>query len=792
MLKDLLYGCRTMARNRGVTAIAVLTLALGIGANTAMFSVINAVLLRPLPYKDSGRLVTILAEIPGMNIFGAYVEYNTFGEWWRARSRSFESMAAYTGVSANLTSAGQPQRVDMLRVSASYLRVIGARPALGRDFLPAEDQPGASRVAILSDRMWKERFGATRAVLGRSIVLDKNIYTVIGVMPPDFDLTPEVLTPIAQSTARVQDEPTVGTYARLKPGVTVEAAQAEIDGLCHGWLEQYNYPKGWGAHVWPIREFMVRGVRSSVVVLAVAVSLVLLIACSNVANLLLARAGARQREIAIRSTLGAGAGRIVRQLLTESALLGMLGGALGLLLAWGGIRVLNAVPVHLPSVRTISIDAPVLCFTFGTALLTTILFGLAPALAAACTGLADKLKEGGRGGEGVRQSRFRAALVVAEVALALLLVIAATLTIRSLARLQAVNPGLNPQGVITASLTLPSSTYAEPNRRVVFFKALLERLRAIPGVKGAGMVSHLPFSGSKGGPDINVEGAPPPRPGDQLISFARTVDPDYFQALQVPLRQGRFFTAHDPSGGLPVAIVNESMARRCWPNQDSVGKRFRTGRGPWITVVGVIGDMRQTSLAENPDLEFYVPHAQTSAPAMALVVRSTTDPMRLAPALRAAVSELDKDMPVSDIAALAESISSSTSTRRFSTVLLGIFAVMALVLAAVGIYGVISYSVMRRTREIGIRIALGAERGRITIMVVGRAVLLGGIGVTIGAAGGLAATRLLSSMLYDVSATDPAVFAGASLFLLAVAALAGYVPARRAAGVDPIVALRCE
>jgi len=793
---DLAYGLRTMTRTAGVTAVAVLTLALGIGANTAVFSVVNAVLLRPLPYRDPDRLLTIRAQIPSRNIFGAFVEYNTYGEWWRAQSRSFESMAAFTPGSTTLTAGTEPERLVMYTVNAGFLEMIGARPVRGRDFLPEEDQPGAPHVAILSYNLWQRRFGADPALIGRPILLDRASYTVVGILPPGFefyDSDVDVYTPIAASTARVPGMPSVGVHARLKPGVSVESAQAEIDGLCRGWVQQYHYPNDWGAHVWTVRGFMVRDVRLSVLVLAVAVALVLLIACANVANLLLARAGARRREIAIRSALGAGRGRIVRQLLTESALLGALAGALGLLAAWGGVRAFAvSSAVYLPFQKQVFIDGRVLAFTIVAALFTTILFGLAPALAAAQAGLAENLKESGRGGESVRSSRLRSALVIAEVALALLLAILATLTSRSLVRLQAVDPGFNPNGVLKATLTLRGESYSQPAQRVNFFKALRERLAAIPGATGAGMASALPFSGSKSGGDVYMEGAPPAKPGEQLIAFNRTVDPYYFQALQVRLLKGRFFDPHDPAGP-PVVIVNDAMARKFWPRQDAVGKRFKSGvHGPWLTVVGVIADLRQTSLADEPDLEWFVPHTMVPSATMSLVVRSAGDPMRLAPAVRAAVKELDKDLPLADVGSLADEVSDSTRARRFSVALLGAFAGLALLLAAVGIYGVISYSVTRRTHEIGVRMALGAARSSITGMVVGRAVLLGAAGVAIGIAGGLALTRLLRSLLYGVSATDPLVFAGVSVFLLAVAALAGYIPALRAAHVDPSTALREE
>ena len=794
MRKDLMYGLRDMAGHSGVFAAAILTLALGIGANTAVFSVMHAVLFRPLPLREPDRLVTIFAGIPHLNIDGAFVEYNTYAEWWRDRNRSFESMAAYTPDSASFSAGDQPQRIHLLRVSASYFSVVGTGPALGRDFLAEEDRPGAARVAILSDGLWKRRFGGDRGILGRTIVLDKKNYTVVGVLPANFDLTPEeVFTPIAQSTARAAGEPSVGSYARLRRGVSVETAQADIDSLCRGWVRQYHYPEDWNAHVWPLREHMVRDVRSSIIVLAAAVALVLLIACANVANLLLARAGARQREIAIRSALGAGRTRIIRQLLTESALLGGIAAGFGLLLAWGVVRAIVAADVPVPLSQEVSVDVPVLVYTLAATLVTTILFGLAPAVAAAHTALAENLKEGGRAaGEGIRRSRMRETLVVAEIALALLLVIAATLSIRSLARLQAVNPGFNPQSVLTADITLPDAGYGKPEQRVNFFQALLERVAAIPGVKAAGMASSLPFSGYKSGNNIVVEGAPPRPANDRLIAFVRSTDPEYFRVMQVRLLRGRFFTSRDLAGP-PVAVVNETLARRCWPNQDAVGKRFGAGRpDTWLTVAGVIADIRSTSLADEPDLEYFLPYSMAPEYGMSLVVRTTLDPARIAAGIRGAVRELDREVPVSDVARLANSISHSTSARRFSATLLGIFALLALLLAAVGIYGVVSYSVARRTHEIGVRVALGAVPGRITAMVVRRALMLGVAGVVIGIAGSLALTRLLRAMLYGVTATDPAVFVAASCFLLGVSAFAAYLPARRASRLHPVIALHHE
>ena len=589
----------------------------------------------------------------------------------------------------------------------------------------------------------------------------------------------------------MQGQPSVGVEARLKSGVSVAAAQADIDSLCGRWLADTHYPRDWGARVWTLRDYKVRDARSSVVILAIAVGLVLLIACANVANLLLARSATRQREIAIRSALGAGAGRIVRQLLTEYSLLGVASAFLGLLAAWGAVRALAAQPGYLPFQETIAIDGKVLGFTLAATLLTTLLFGMAPAIAAVRTNLVENLQEGGRVGEGSRRSGLRASLVVVEVALALLLAISAMLTARSLIRLQAVNPGFNPDGVLTALLTLPQETYPKPGQQINFYRALLQRLNTMPGVKSASMVSHLPFSFSKSADAMIIEGAPPPPPGQKLIVFIRKIDPKYFRTLQVPLLKGRFFDERDPAGS-PVAIINETMARHCWPNQDPLGRRFGGDPKNWITVVGIVGDMRQTSLGEPPDMEAYIPHAELPDAAMAMVVRTPMDPLHLAPALRSAVHELDKGLPVSEIGTLAGSIAHSTREQRFTVALLAAFALLAVALASVGVYGVISYTVTCRTHEIGVRMTLGAERHRIIGMVVKHALLLGGVGVGVGIVGALALTRLLRSVLFGVSATDPAVYVGVSLSLLAVTALAGYVPARRAAHVDPLVALRHE
>ncbi|HLK65814.1 MAG TPA: ABC transporter permease [Bryobacteraceae bacterium] len=597
MYADLSYCLRNWLRHPVPAVAALLTLALGIGVNTAVFSVVNAVLLRPLPYRDASRLVTIRAQIPHLNIYGAFVEYHAFGEWWRARSHSFETLSAYSPGSANLILGDEPERVATCRVNAGFLAMTGVSPALGRDFLPDEDRPGAERVAILTDELWRRRFGADRTAVGRQIVLDYQNYTVVGVLPPGFELYGSdvgVFVPLASSTARVPGMPSVGVFGRLKPGLPLALAQTEIDELCRQWVAQFHYPADWGARVWTVHDFAIRDVRASVMLVWAGAGLVLCIACVNVANLLLARAAGRQREIAIRSALGASIARIVRQLLVESAMLGAIAAALGLAAAWIAVRAFAAAPLYLPFQKSVSIDAPVLLFTLFVALGTTALFSLAPALSLARTELSQNLKEGTRGGgEGVGRRRFRSALVVAEVALSTLLVIGATLTARSFTRLQAVDPGFRAEGVLTASLTLPSTTYGDPVKRVSLIQAVSDRLQSIPTVTAAGMVSHLPFSNAKSGAGILVEGAAPPRPGEKIIVFQRSATRGYFEAVGARLVRGRIFDLHDVAGR-PVAVINETMARRGWPNQDAVGSRFGDGSPEhWIAVVG--GDLRHTA-----------------------------------------------------------------------------------------------------------------------------------------------------------------------------------------------------
>jgi putative ABC transport system permease protein len=798
LLIDLRYGARLLLKNPGVTVAAVLALALGIGANTAIFSVVNTVLLRPLPFPDAGRLVTIRLDNLRYNVRGALASYPDIVDW-RRQSGSFDFLAAFSPLSANLTTGGEPERVPLWKVNAEFFPGLGVHMALGRSFLPAEDLPGAGRAAILSHSLWLRRFGTDPSICGKTVLLDGNPYTVVGILPRGLKLEEngaDVYTPVALSGAHARgDEWMFAAYACLKPGVSLDRAQAELVTIQRRLEQHYRRPLSFYPHVWGVREFMVREVRLSLIVLVAAVALILLIACANVANLLLARAGARQKEMAIRAAHGATRGRVVRQLLTESVLLGLLGGALGLALAWWSIRVLSALgSERLPMLAQSRLDLPVLGFTMVVSLLTGIVFGAAPAVAVSRISVHEILKEGGRGSaEGRSSNRLRGLLVISEVALALLLMTGASLMVRSLVKLQNVNPGFTPPGVLTASIDLPASKYPKPEQQAAFYLQLFERLEAMPGVSSAGLTSLLPLTGGNQGMPMVIEGRPVSSPADAPVLYFRNVNEKYFQAMQIPLRKGRLFHSQDKPGAPRVVIVNETLARRFWPNQDPIGKRIGSGAPQdWMTVIGVVGDVRHMTLAQEPDAEVFFPFAQNPRPDMKLVVRTSSGPLRFAPVLRQAVREVDRDQPVSRLASMEQIFSGSVSTKRFSATLLGIFAVLALVLAVVGIHGVISYAVTLRQHEIGVRMALGARGGDVLWMVIGQGTFLALIGVIIGLAAALPLTRVIGSLLYGVKAADPPIFAGVALLLIAVSALASYIPARRAAKVDPVVALRYQ
>jgi putative ABC transport system permease protein len=802
--QDLRFGARTLRKSPGFTLVAVLTLALGVGANSAIFSVVNAVLLRPLPYKDPDRLVMVWEkgnpdEFPINSVSAAnFID-------WREQSRVFEGMSVLGRASFNLTGAGEPLRVDGRRVSANLFRLLGVEPQLGRAFLPEEDDPGAGRVVILSHGLWQRRFGADPSVVGRPVNMNGHSYTVVGVMSPQFQFPSrqdELWVPIAfaPKEAASRGNNSYEVLGRLKQGVTLGQAQAEMNAIASRLKRQYpDVVKSDATVVVSLHEQTVGDIKTALLVLLGAVGFVLLVACANVANLLLARAAVRRKEVALRVALGAGRMRLMRQFLTESVLLAALGGALGLLLALWGLSVLKAfVPESLAEVKNVALDARLLGFTAAVSLVTGLVFGLAPAAQASRLDLNEMLKEGGRDSSSGRGGdRLRGLLVVAEVAVSLVLLIGAGLLVNSFVRLRSLDPGFSPENLLTMSVMLPQQKYPDHARRVAFFSELTSRVEALPGVRAAAVTNWIPLTLQGDTFGVSVEGRPDPGPDKRPDVVTRVVSQDYFDAMGIRLLRGRKFDERtDRADSRPVAVVSETMARRLWPGEDPIGKRVQPGEpdpNGWIEVVGVAGDVRQFDLAAEPRLQMYLPYAQFEwfVPRQ-LVVKTDGEPAGLAAAVRKTVWELDRDQPVSDVRTMEEVLSGSVARQRFSTLLLGVFAALALLLAAVGIYGVMSYAVAQRTREIGIRIALGAQAGSVLRLMVGQGLKLAAAGVALGLVGALLLTRLMSSLLFGVSATDPATLVCISVVLVGVALLASYIPARRAAKVDPLVALRYQ
>jgi putative ABC transport system permease protein len=801
MFQDLRFGARMLWKNPGFTLIAVLTLALGIGANTAIFSVVNAVLLRPLPFPEPERLIRLWESNAGRGLPEFSASAPNFADW-RKRQSAFEQLAAYEFATFNFTGSGEPERVAALSVTANLFPALGVLPTQGRNFLPEEEQSGRNRVVILSDDLWQRRFGADTQLIGRQIQLNGESYTVVGVMPPRFQLTqgtevwvPLMLDPAVQPWRADRSNHNIHVIGRLKPGVSFAQAQAALDTIARQ-LEQ-QYPKsnaGWGVRLRTFYDWLVPGeIRRSVFVLFAAVGFVLLIACANVANLLLARASTRQREMAIRAALGASRARVMRQLLTESLLLAALGGLAGALLArWGTELIKTGTALNIPRLNETRLDAKVLGFTLIVALLTGLVFGLAPAWQAAKLNLNETLKEGGRS-SGARQ-RLRGALVVGEVALALVLLLGAGLMIRSFARLQNVPLGFAPENVLTMQVNLPGSKYGEQATRVNFFDQLLERLRTVPGVTDAAAVTQPPLSGSVGwAQEITLEGREAAPADVKLSARAFAVTPRYFQTMGIPLLQGRDFTEQDRADAPLSLIVSESFARRCWPNEDAVGKRFRTSAFDLFgTVVGVVGNVRNVSLESEGGPAFYFSYGRLGMPGLVVVVRTVAPPETMAAALRAQVYALDRELPVYNVRALTQFVANAAGQPRFQTLLLSLFGGVALLLAALGIYGVTAYAVAQRTHEIGVRMALGARAGEVLRLVIGQGMNLALIGVLIGLGGALALTRLMKTLLFGVSATDPLTFVTLALLLIGVALVACYLPARRATKIDPLRALRHE
>jgi putative ABC transport system permease protein len=820
---DLRYALRTLAQRPGFTAVAALTLALGIGANTAIFSRIDATLLRKPAFADPDRLALVWGKSGEQGFSELPLSLPNFLDL-RAQSRVFEELAAWVTDRINLSGGNEPEQLQYALVTSNFFTVLGVRPVAGRAFLPAEEQPGCPRIVVLSHSLWQRRFGGAPDLVGRSVTLDGVPHEVVGILPAGFRFAsfpretdvwmPFGLDPF-QGRRYARGAKSLGAVGRLKQGVALSQAQADLDTVA-GRLEQ-EHPdlnKGLGLRAVPLQEQAVRNMRPALFVLLGAVSFVLLIACANVASLLLARATSRRREMAVRAALGAGRLRLVRQLLTESVCLALAGGLLGLTLAsWAGDLLAYLaqrgsspfVPYTAPE-AAFSLDARVLGFTFLLSVLTGVLFGLVPALQASRTDLSEALKEGGLRGTGLlRHGRARSVLVVAEVALSLTLLVGAGLLLKSFLRLVEVPPGFRPEHVLTMDASLPQSRY-DGAAVARFYRQLLERVSALPGVESAGAVTLLPLSGEDSSTGFFVEGQPPPPPAERPHTHHRAVSAGYFQALGVELVQGRGFTDADSDGAPRVAIVNQTMARRLFPGADAVGKRvaldfeamhFYQDRPPDLdipaglrTIVGVAADVRHAGLDLPAVPEMYVPYLQQPARDMTLVVRSTLDPGVVAEAVAREVRALDKDQPVSNVRTMSQLLGESVAAQRFNLELLGAFAVLALVLAAVGLFGVVSYGVGQRTHEIGVRMALGAQARDVLRLVVGQGMGLVLLGLVLGLGASWGLTRFLSSLLFEVSATDPAVFAGVSALLAAVALAASVLPGRRAMSVDPAVALR--
>jgi predicted permease len=803
---DIRYGLRALKKNPGFAAISVLTLALGIGANTAIFSVVNSILLRPLPYKDPDRLVILGHAYPKLDLIAPVSPPGFLS--YRDRGNVFESAAVSTGGSVNMTGQGEPERVQGRQVSASFFSTLGVAPIIGRDFTAEEDQPGKEFVAILSQGLWQRSFGGDQNVLGRTITLDGRGYSVVGVMPASFNLyegdelwTPLGMPPELYGPSRLQSEFLV-MIARLKPGVSLGQAQVAMNTVATQLIKDNpgTFPSdgSWGVSVKLLYEDYVSEIRPALLVLLGAVGFVLLIACANVANLLLARSSARRKEIAIRTALGAGRRRLVRQLLTESVLLSIMGGGLGLLIAIWGVDLLVKLNQHnIPRAREVSVDARILIFTFGLSLLTGILFGLVPAIQASKTELTEVLKEGGRTSGGAHRTRFRSALVVSEIALALVLLVGAGLMVKSFARLVQVDPGFQTKNILTMQVSLPFVENRKPPEVSAFYRQVVERVRNLPGTESVSTVSILPLSGGVNSGFFAIEGRDVAEGEQQPHSDRRSIGTDYFQTISIPLLKGRYFSAQDGPESPNAVIIDDTLARKYWPGEEPVGKRISYNRDPkgeriWREVVGVVGAIKHRALDADYRGTLYSPHNQVSNSSMFLVVRSASDPAAMTSAVRGAVQSVDKDVPIYRINTMEKLISESVASKRFSMLLLGIFAAVALVLAAIGLYGVMSYGVSQRTHEIGIRMALGAQARDVLRMVVRQGMVLAIIGMGLGLIGAFALTRVMQRLLFNVSATDPLTFIIVPLVLAAIAVLACYIPARRATRVDPMVALRYE
>jgi predicted permease len=801
-----------LGKNPYLTLVIVLSLAIGIGANTAVFSVADALLLKPLPYPQPDRLALLWLRSPGIGIPEDWPSPGQFFDI-RQQNHSVDEMSLSIGQSMNLIGTGQPQRIEIVRTSSSLMHMLGARPLFGRLLVPEDDQPARQPVALLTHELWRRLFSADPQVVGRAINLNGNQVTVVGVLRPEFLLNHEImptvagidkaelLISLAVPTNGQQDRGSenFNIMARLKPGVSPRQAQADIDLIAARIRQADKRDPTFTISVVPLQEQVVGNVKRAVLVLLGSVALVLLIACANVANLLLSRATGRQKEIAIRTALGAGGSRLVRQLLTESVVLGMTGGIAGIAIAVAGLYVVRTInPGNIPRLEAITLDGSVLAFTFAISLLTGLVFGLAPALRAVNVDLNSALKAGGRASQGaggftLSRHRLRGLLVTCELALSLVLLIGAGLLVRSFVRLQNVPPGFNPDHVLSARISFAGPKYRDDKLVGRTFRELTTRLSHIPGVKSAGAVSSLPFTSSVGWGGLQIEGYVPPPNEPELQVDRRAATTDYFRTMEIPLLKGRFFTDQDNPDAPPAAIIDDKMAQRFWPHENPIGKRIRNGsRSPWVNIVGVVGTVKQYGLDQDLRMVVYNPHAQMQYNGMYLVVRAAVDPTTLSGALVREAHAIDPDVPVFDLGTMPDRIYHSLARQRFAMTMLAAFAGFAMLLGGVGIYGVMSYLVTQGTHDIGVRIALGAPRGSILKMVVRQGMAMAGAGIIAGLAGALVLTRVMASLLFGVSTTDALTFCGVAAFLAAIALLASYVPAWRATRVDPLIALREE
>jgi len=807
--QDMRFGARMLIKNPLVTLVAVIALTLGIGANTAIFSVVHGVLLRTLPYADAEQLVMVWEHRQsGKGNPQNVINLGNFFDW-REQNKSFSDMAAFSDFTQNLTGDGQFEEVPAQIATTNLFSLLGANPTLGRTFAPDDGKPGEPSVVVISHGLWQRRFGGDRQIVGRKITLNNQENTIIGVMPGDFgwhvqkgsmtskpaDLwSPwQVSNELRQRRGRF-----ASAVARLKPGVTFAQAQSEMDAIGGRLEQQYpDFNTKWGVTVVPLRTQFTGEIRKPLLILLGAVGFVLLIACSNVANLLLARAAARRKEIALRAGLGASRWRIARQLLTESVLLSAVGGALGLLLAWWGTQALIALsPPALMDLRDVRVNLPVLGFTLGVSLLTGIIFGLVPALEAARFNLQDSLKEGGKNiGGGSRSHRFRNIFVITQVALALVLLVGAGLLVKSLNRLQSVDPGFNAKNLLTMRVSLPRRKYDTEPKRIDFFKSAVEQLQAIPGVEAAGAINYLPFAGPHSGTSIEIEGQPPLPPGQRLTTGICVANTNYFQTMQIPLKRGRLFSVDEGNEMRHVVVVNEAFASKNLPGQDPIGKRvtihMKDVNEP-TEIIGIVADSKHKGLDSEVEPMAYWPHPELTSTFMTLVMRTQGEATNVAPAARNVIRNLDTDQPIGVVSTMETLLAESLARSRFNTILLSVFSLVALVMAAVGIYGVMSYSVLQRTHEIGVRMALGAQRRDVLTLVVKRGIVLGLVGVATGLLASLGLTRVIATLLFEVTATDTTIFAAVAVGLFLITLIACYVPARRATKVDPLVALRYE